>query len=86
MKRPDVPLALLQIRDLPLVMHQSHSESLAVHAAQRISCYKLPHKLHQVHSAQQGQGSEGREGSGFLGSDLVCNIIYIPPLSALLTA
>ena len=53
MKRPDVPLALLQIRDLPLVMHQSHSESLAVHAAQRISCYKLPHKLHQVHSAQQ---------------------------------
>ena len=40
------------IRDRPLVMHQSHSESLAVHAAQRISCYKLPHKLHQVHSAQ----------------------------------
>lgn len=62
MKRPDVPLALLQIRDLPLVMHQSHSESLAVHAAQRISCYKLPHKLHQVHSAQQ---SEDWGGSGF---------------------
>ncbi|MGA6538930.1 hypothetical protein ACPEH7_12425 [Stenotrophomonas sp. NPDC101269] len=42
-----------QIRDAPLVMHQDHSESLGLHVAQRINCYKLPRKLPQIRSAQQ---------------------------------
>lgn len=40
-------LEMQQIRDAPLVMHQDHSESLGLHVAQRINCYKLPHKLPQ---------------------------------------
>lgn len=46
-------LEMQQIRDAPLVMHQDHSESLGLHVAQRINCYKLPRKLPQIRSAQQ---------------------------------
>lgn len=45
-------LEMQQIRDAPLVMHQDHSESLGLHVAQRINCYKLPRKLPQIRSAQ----------------------------------
>lgn len=46
-------LGMPQIRDAPLAMHQDQSESLGLHVAQRINCYKLPHKLPQIRSAQQ---------------------------------
>lgn len=49
-------LEMQQIRDAPLVMHQDHSESLGLHVAQRINCYKLPRKLPQIRSAQQSRG------------------------------
>jgi hypothetical protein len=45
-------LGVHQICDAPLAMHQDHSESLGLHVAQRINCYKLPHKLPQIRSAQ----------------------------------
>lgn len=48
-------LGMPQIRDAPLAMHQDQSESLGLHVAQRINCYKLPHKLPQIRSAQQRQ-------------------------------
>jgi hypothetical protein len=52
-------LEMQQIRDAPLVMHQDHSESLGLHVAQRINCYKLPRKLPQIRSAQHGQDWTG---------------------------
>lgn len=70
-------LEMQQIRDAPLVMHQDHSESLGLHVAQRINCYKLPRKLPQIRSAQQGQHVAR---TGLLGVRLgrpLCNIIYI---------
>lgn len=57
-------LEMQQIRDAPLVMHQDHSESLGLHVAQRINCYKLPRKLPQIRSAQQLPGREGIEANG----------------------
>ncbi len=67
-------LEMQQIRDAPLVMHQDHSESLGLHVAQRINCYKLPRKLPQIRSAQQ-QVSRLRQEAWQ--SPVVCNIIYI---------
>lgn len=54
-------LEMQQIRDAPLVMHQDHSESLGLHVAQRINCYKLPRKLPQIRSAQQTISAAGIE-------------------------
>lgn len=77
-------LEMQQIRDAPLVMHQDHSESLGLHVAQRINCYKLPRKLPQIRSAQQRAARTGLIGVR-MGRPLG-NIIYIPPFSAPLTA
>ncbi len=68
-------LEMQQIRDAPLVMHQDHSESLGLHVAQRINCYKLPRKLPQIRSAQQRAARTGLIGVR-MGRPLG-NIIYI---------
>lgn len=63
-------LEMQQIRDAPLVMHQDHSESLGLHVAQRINCYKLPRKLPQIRSAQQGNSLRpGLDWLGFAWAD-----------------
>lgn len=54
-------LGVHQICDAPLAMHQDHSESLGLHVAQRINCYKLPHKLPQIRSAQQSEPGAGQD-------------------------
>lgn len=67
-------LEMQQIRDAPLVMHQDHSESLGLHVAQRINCYKLPRKLPQIRSAQHA----ARTGlAGVRMGRALFNIIYI---------
>ena len=53
-------LGMPQIRDAPLAMHQDQSESLGLHVAQRINCYKLPHKLPQIRSAQHRAEGRGK--------------------------
>lgn len=71
-------LEMQQIRDAPLVMHQDHSESLGLHVAQRINCYKLPRKLPQIRSAQQClSGIRGRGKRRASQPRMRLNIIYI---------
>jgi len=60
-------LEMQQIRDAPLVMHQDHSESLGLHVAQRINCYKLPRKLPQIRSAQHLEWIRGVTGEAWIG-------------------
>lgn len=70
-------LEMQQIRDAPLVMHQDHSESLGLHVAQRINCYKLPRKLPQIRSAQQEQHAARTGLAGVRMGRPLGNIIYI---------